>query len=70
MARPNVTLESRREEMRKVRKAGEPSDLWHIPMSYLFGSVRSSEGQVRLKFVKKQKNYEAYLLQQKLLKLF
>ncbi|PAV83731.1 hypothetical protein WR25_25116 [Diploscapter pachys] len=50
MARPNVTLESRREEMRKVRKAGEPSDLWHIPMSYLFGSVRSSEGQVVRQF--------------------
>ena len=38
--------EVRREELRLPRRAAEPSDTWSIPFSYMFGSVKSSEGQV------------------------
>ncbi|CAD6193501.1 unnamed protein product [Caenorhabditis auriculariae] len=47
---PMISVSARREELRKPRRAGEPADLWNIPLSYMFGSLKTTEGQVVREF--------------------
>uniref|UniRef100_A0A1I7XE56 Peptidase_M1 domain-containing protein n=1 Tax=Heterorhabditis bacteriophora TaxID=37862 RepID=A0A1I7XE56_HETBA len=47
---PDILIEARREELRKTRRVRDPSDVWSIPFSYMFGSLKSSEGQVVRQF--------------------
>ncbi|EPB73544.1 peptidase family M1 [Ancylostoma ceylanicum] len=46
----SISIDARREELRKPRHTPKPSDLWSIPFSYTFGSVKSTEGQVVRQF--------------------
>ncbi|KAK6747597.1 hypothetical protein RB195_000658 [Necator americanus] len=46
----SISIDSRRDELRKPRHTPRPSDLWSIPFSYTFGSVKSTEGQVVRQF--------------------
>ncbi|KIH55428.1 hypothetical protein ANCDUO_14415 [Ancylostoma duodenale] len=46
----SISIYARREELRKPRHTPKPSDLWSIPFSYTFGSVKSTEGQVVRQF--------------------
>uniref|UniRef100_A0A0K0CXN8 Peptidase_M1 domain-containing protein n=1 Tax=Angiostrongylus cantonensis TaxID=6313 RepID=A0A0K0CXN8_ANGCA len=46
----SISIHSRREELRKARHTPRSTDIWSIPFSYTFGSLRSSEGQVVRQF--------------------
>ncbi|CAI4221100.1 unnamed protein product [Auanema sp. JU1783] len=46
----NSMVEIHRDDLRKARKVSEPNDLWSIPFSYMFGSMKSTEGQVVRQF--------------------
>ncbi|VDK46423.1 unnamed protein product, partial [Cylicostephanus goldi] len=43
----SISIHARRDELRKPRHTPKPTDLWTIPFTYTFGSVKSTEGQVR-----------------------
>ncbi|KHJ96040.1 hypothetical protein OESDEN_04003 [Oesophagostomum dentatum] len=47
---PSISILSRRDELRKPRHTPKPTDLWNVPFTYTFGSVKSSEGQVVRQF--------------------
>uniref|UniRef100_A0A1I7TFV9 Aminopeptidase n=1 Tax=Caenorhabditis tropicalis TaxID=1561998 RepID=A0A1I7TFV9_9PELO len=47
---PPISLISRRDELRKPRRVGASQDLWTIPITYMFGSLKTSEGQVIREF--------------------
>ncbi|KAK6044236.1 hypothetical protein COOONC_18259 [Cooperia oncophora] len=45
-----IPIDWRRDELRKPRHTPKPSDLWSIPFSYTFGTLKSTEGQVVREF--------------------
>ncbi|KAK5967186.1 Aminopeptidase [Trichostrongylus colubriformis] len=45
-----IPIALRREELRKPRHTPKPSDIWSIPFSYIFGTLKSTEGQVVREF--------------------
>ncbi|CAB3406551.1 unnamed protein product [Caenorhabditis bovis] len=48
--KPVISSISRRDELRKPRRVRNPADLWTIPITYMFGSLKTSEGQVIREF--------------------
>lgn len=48
----SILIEKRNEDTRNKKRARHsPSDRWSIPFSYMFGSIKSTEGQVRILFL-------------------
>uniref|UniRef100_A0A8R1DPV7 Aminopeptidase n=1 Tax=Caenorhabditis japonica TaxID=281687 RepID=A0A8R1DPV7_CAEJA len=47
---PSISPTARRDELRKPRRVGASQDLWTIPITYMFGSLKTSEGQVIREF--------------------
>ncbi|CAO4374234.1 unnamed protein product [Caenorhabditis nigoni] len=47
---PPISPIMRRDELRKPRRVGASQDLWTIPITYMFGSLKTSEGQVIREF--------------------